>query len=142
MAKANSIKLFLGIANKAFKTKAGKIIKDDFSDAINNEVIAFWKKVRPIFIKDEEGEELAQKLESGTIIENEKDFLQYKLDFKAKNNEELSNEIKTFIDHIENKQTDNSKDINTNVGIVAKTVEIKGKYVSGRDQHFNKGKDQ
>lgn len=108
-------------ANKGIKT-----ILSDFNEAIGNEISLFWKKVKPVFIVEDK--DLTEKIESDPENQVLQGGLAYQIS-KKMSNSSFSDDVKKLLEKIEEIKKINSGD--TNIGIIAKDVKMKGKFVAG-----------
>jgi hypothetical protein len=76
------------------ESKAVKEIKEDLSNAFNNEIRLLWSKVRNLFIEDIDDPELISKLENNPTDENIQSELKGCLSQILKNDPNLAKELK------------------------------------------------
>ncbi|OQY05248.1 MAG: hypothetical protein B6I20_01610 [Bacteroidetes bacterium 4572_117] len=77
------------------KSKARKHIKNDFSEAINNEILDVWGKIRPIFIEEIEDETI--KFENITEDTDANEAIQYELRKLLKKNDGVQKTVNELI---------------------------------------------
>jgi len=87
--------IFAGLKNN----KAGKIIVKDLSEAFNNEILAFWEKLKPWFIKDDP--DLVTNLEGDPESPKLQAVAEYKMEGMAKKEEEVKSFIQDFLKRVE-----------------------------------------
>jgi len=109
------------------KNKGVQEIKSDFNEAITNEILIFWQKVRPAFIKEDET--LVKQIEEDPANETLQGGMKYQLSKKMED-EEFAQEVSKLLSKInEIKETEGGG--TTNIGIQANEVKMEGKYVGG-----------
>lgn len=84
----------LSIIVPFLKTEVGKEIAGDVGETLSNEGKLLWRKIKPIFIK----EEFVPELEKDPTNEDAQDDLQYKLKLKLKEDEAFMKEILAIIE--------------------------------------------
>jgi hypothetical protein len=82
----DSLSILMGyILNGIRKSKVTEAVTTDFKDALNNDLIALWKKIKPIFIVEDK--RLVDKIEKNPDDEVAQAGLKYKLAEKLEETE-------------------------------------------------------
>lgn len=108
------------------KNKGATIIANDFSDAITGDILAFWEKLKPIFIKDdEETAEFVKKVEVDPNDAESLGVLKYRLKSKSFNSEEIAL-MERFLNEIEEKSKSSGHENSLTISDSEKIVAIAG----------------
>ena len=92
-----------------------KKIGTDVSDAVSNEVLIFWSKVKPLFIEEIRDEKLLKLLIETPKEERTKAKLTNHLYDRIDDNPVLENELQKLVEQVEQKSNrENSTTINQN----------------------------
>ena len=86
------------------KSKVIKSVKTDFNDAISNDLIALWKKIKPIFIVEDN--KLVEKIENNPDDEVAQAGLKYKLSEKLEDTQ-FKTMVSELIENIKKLETEN-----------------------------------
>ncbi|MBK8656757.1 MAG: hypothetical protein IPN20_23235 [Haliscomenobacter sp.] len=124
MSAENVNKVALHLFDFFRKNKGIETIASDFNEAIGNEILLFWKKVKPIFIKEDK--ELIEKIEENPNDETLQGGLKYQISKKL-SDDVFKKDLENFLKSLEKVQGETGGDI----GISANTVTMKGKFVAG-----------
>ena len=77
----DTLSLLMGyVLNGIKKSKVTDTVTSDFKDALNNDLISLWKKIKPVFIVDDK--KLVEKIEKNPDDELAQADLKYKLSEK------------------------------------------------------------
>ena len=126
MSAENSTKVSDYLFDFFRSNKGIKTILSDFNEAIGNEISFFWEKVKPIFIYEDK--ELTEKIEDEPENLTLQGGLTYQIS-KKMSDIAFNKEVTTLLEKIEEIKKINPGE--TNIGILAEKVKMKGKYVAG-----------